>query len=110
MSNTRNTGLGIMTTLRQIVDNLDAQRDQLVAAIERDYNVDEILAQTPSIEFEVGLIREHVEAVIVAKEQIHRDLVPFFTEIAHAREALVDAHNYLRDVVDPISMMRDSRR
>jgi len=84
---TRNTGLGVMNAMRQIVGNLDSQRDQLTAAIERDYP-----SGTP----------EH--------EQTHRDLVNVFAEIAHAREALVDAHNLLRDVVSPIDLARESRR
>ena len=84
---TRNTGLGVMNTLRQTVGNLDAQRDQLMAAIERDHP-----SGTP----------EH--------EQIHRDLVDFFGELAQAREHLVQAHNDLRDIVSPIDMLRESRR
>ena len=80
---TRSTGMGVMTTLRQIVYNLDSQRDQLTAAIERDYPTG-----TP----------EH--------DRTHRDLANVFLEIAHARESLVDAHNQLRDVVAPIDLAR----
>jgi hypothetical protein len=92
------TGNAILNTLRQMVGNLDSQRDQLVDAIERDY-------PRPSAPDnpEPDTHRER-------REQIHRDLVPFFTEIAHAREALVDAHNLLRDVVAPIDLARESRR
>lgn len=79
------TGRGVMTTLRQIAENLDSQRDQMVAAIERDYPV---------------------EFVPLAHDHKHRDLVDFFSRLANAREALVDAHNLLREVVDPIDMRR----
>jgi hypothetical protein len=68
-----------MRVLRQTIDNLDAQRDQLMAAIERDH-----LAGT------------------LENNQIHHDLLFTFTEIGKAREHLVDAHNLLRDVVEPL--------
>lgn len=87
MSSTHNTGLGTLTALRQICWNLDAQRDQLLEAIERDHP-----SGTPG------------------HEQAHRELIDVFTEIAHAREHLVDAHNLLRDIVSPIDMMREVRK
>jgi hypothetical protein len=96
---TRNTGLGVMNALRQAVMNLDSQRDQLVAAIERDYP-----STVPGIYpgAEPRTNQEH--------QRLHLDLVDFFSELAQAREHLVQAHNDLRDVVSPIDLLRDSRR
>lgn len=99
MSSTRNTGLGVMTTLRQIVQNLDAQRDQLTAAIERDYP-----STVPGI-YPGANPRTNPD-----HERTHRDLAPVFADIASAREHLVLAHNSLRDVVAPIDMMREARK
>lgn len=89
------TGRGVMTTLRQIVDNLDAQRAQLHAAIVRDYP-----ARVPGI-YPGTIGRSNPE-----RERIRRDLEPIFADIAAARGALVDAHNALRDVVAPIDLAR----
>lgn len=91
-TSTTYTGLGIMNTLRQIVNNLDSQRDQLVDAIERDY-------PTPT-----SPDNPEPDTHRIRREQIHSDLRLFFSEVAIAREALVIAHNDLRDVVSPIDM------
>lgn len=82
------TGHGVMTTLKQTVANLDSQRDQLMAAIERDY---------PRV------------TAPVSHNLKHDELHDFFTELARAREHLVTAHNLLRDVVSPIDLARESR-
>jgi hypothetical protein len=88
------TGQAVMTVLRQTVDNLDAQRDQLHAAIVRDYP-----APNSPDNPEPDTHRE-------LRHRIQRDLEPIFADIAAARGALVDAHNALRDVVAPIDLAR----
>jgi hypothetical protein len=105
------TGGAIMTVLKQTVYNLDAQRDQLVAAIERDYpRGDDIGTGSNIVEAYADSHPEPSDIRNQKREQIHRDLLFFFSELAQAREHLVQAHNELRDVVAPIDMLRDSRR
>src|SRR4029077_14799117 len=82
---TRSTGQAVMRVLRQTVDNLDAQRDQLRDAIERDHP-----SRIPGIY--PGTDRTNPD-----HERAHRDLRDVFADIAAARGALVDAHNGLRD-------------
>ncbi len=83
-----------MNVLRQTVDNLDAQRDQLVAAIERDYPATSEFCSACQSYLGFGHPTSG-HRFDCPRDQAHRNLVPF----AQACEHLVDAHNLLRDVV-----------
>ncbi len=93
------TGQAVMKVIQQSVYNLDAQVDQLVGAIERDQP-----------RRNAGIYPGTTGRDNPEHERIHAALVPFFAEVAKAREHLVTAHNQLRDVVAPIDMTRESQR